>query len=110
MESSGVKIDPISGRPVKEESREGKVKAEEERQETLLKSQAAWQRVSQTEAGKNLLAMITEKLENRVAALVKDDAESQAYMKILTEMGVKEGVASAAVKTLMAKSIKRKET
>jgi hypothetical protein len=108
MEGSGVKVDPVTLKPVTANP-EDKALAAEELKDKNLKAQAAWMNVSQTEAGRQLVDLIREKLNARVSALVKADPEADAYVKILTDLGVKEGMATAASRELVAKALKRAE-
>jgi hypothetical protein len=109
MDNSGVKIDPVTGQPVKAESGD-KAAETEKRENDLLKERAAWLDVSQTDAGRQLVEMVKARLLARVEALAKADPEAAAYVKILAEIGVKEGIAEAAAQALFEKTLRRKDT
>jgi hypothetical protein len=108
MESSGVKIDPITGRPEEQVKAERALDAEKS-QEALLQEQANWFQVSKTEAGAKVVGLIQQKLATRIDTLVAADPEAQAFVKILQEMGVKEGIARAAAQQLHDRYIKKEK-
>jgi hypothetical protein len=106
MLNSGVKVDPISGRPLEQVTIE-RESANERQQEAMLKEQADWFDVTKTEAGGKIIALVEGKLTARIDVLIKDDPEAAAYVKILQEMGIKEGLARAATKQLFERFIKK---
>lgn len=108
MNRSGVKTDPVSGRPVDEAIKE-KAAAQDKLEDTLLKGQAAFQGFSESEAGTQLLIIVRSKYEARVAELTKVDPECMAYDKILREIGVKEALAKGAARQLFQRSLKKNE-
>jgi hypothetical protein len=106
MLNSGVKVDPLTGRPLEQVTTE-RESANEKQQETMLKEQADWFDVTKTEAGAKIIALVEGKLTARIDALIKEDAEAAAYVKILQEMGIKEGLARVAAQQLFDRYIKR---
>lgn len=104
MNNSGVKTDILTGRPVEDEIRK-KESQDEAAARQRLKDEAAWQGVGESDAGRQLLALIKGKLDKRVEELVKADPEATAYVKILKEMGLKEATARAAAKALFEKEL-----
>lgn len=108
MESSGVKTDPITGRPLEQVKAE-RGREDEKQKETLLHEQAGWFAVSNTEAGAKVIGLIRQKLEARIDSLVTLDPEASAYVKILQEMGIKEGLARAATQQIHERYIKKQE-
>jgi ribosomal protein S25 len=106
MLNSGVKVDPLTGFPMEQVLAE-RENASEKQRESLLKEQADWFDVTKTEAGAKIIALVEGKLTARIDALIKDDPEAAAYVKILQEMGIKEGLARAATKQLFERYIKK---
>jgi ribosomal protein S25 len=106
MLNSGVKVDPLTGRPLEQVTAE-RESANENQQEAMLKEQADWFDVTKTEAGAKIIALVEGKLTARIDTLIKDDPEAAAYVKILQEMGIKEGLARAATKQLFERFIKK---
>jgi len=100
-----VQIDPVTGRPA-EQIRAEKGDEEKREQESLLREQAAWMAVSKTEAGAKLLALVMQKLTCRIEKLVEADPEAAAYVAILKEIGIKEGLARNASKSLFERYVK----
>ncbi len=109
MDKEGtLQTDILTGRPL--ELVEAETKAEEkDREAALLKRRAEWNRVSDTEAGQRLLALVKEKLEDRITKLVAEDPEAAAYATILKDMGVKEGMARAAMEKLTAAYLRQEK-
>ncbi len=106
MLNSGVRIDPVTGRPLEQVTAERDY-TNEKQQEAMLKEQADWFEVTKTEAGAKILELVNGKLTKRIDALIKDDPEAAAYVMILQEMGVKEGLARAASKQIFERYVKK---
>lgn len=106
MNNSGVRIDPVTGRPLEQVTAERET-ANGKQQEAMLKEQADWFDVTKTEAGAKIIELVTGKLTARIDALITADPEASAYVKILQEMGVKEGLARAATKQLFDRYVKK---
>ncbi len=109
MHNSGVKVDPMTGRPMEQVTAE-KSDTATKQQEAMLKEQADWFDVTKTEAGSKIIALVEGKLTARIDTLIKDDPEASAYVKILQEMGIKEGLARAATQQLFDRYVKLRTT
>jgi hypothetical protein len=105
MDKTGVKIDPVTGRPAELIRKEQDDKDNRE-QEALLREQAAWMAVSKTEAGAKLVSLVMQQLTKRIEKLVEEDPEAAAYSMILKEMGIRESRAKAASKELFQRYVK----
>ena len=92
---SGPSTDILTNQPLEKTTsdRAAQKQAEEER---LLKAKAAFIGISTSEAAQIVIAMIQTSLNQRIDALLRADAESQAYMKLLTDMAVRENQAEKA--------------
>jgi len=109
MHNSGVNVDPITGRPLEQVTAELE-NATAKQQESMLKEQADWFDVTKTEAGAKIIALVEGKLTSRIDTLIKEDPEAAAYVKILQELGIKEGLARAATKQLFERYVKIRTT
>lgn len=106
MNNSGVKIDPVTGRPLEQVTAE-RDNANEKQQANMLKEQADWFDVTKTDAGAKIIALVTGRLTARIDALITADPEAAAYVAVLREMGIKEGLARAATKQLFERYVKK---
>jgi hypothetical protein len=109
MPQQGAEIDIITGRPLAKTQAE-KEDAARVQEEARLKQHAQYAELLQTPPGEKLLSLILFYLQGRIAELVQADPQSQAYVKILTDLGAKEAVGRKAAETLMNRYLKRKET
>jgi len=105
MDSSGVKISPVTLMPI-EIDREEKIKDAISQKDMSLHSAAEWLDISKTDAGKKLTAKIEELLAARIRRFVNEDAESKAYVNVLKSIGVAEGLARNAVHELMDRELR----
>lgn len=104
----GVQIDPVTLEPIEMQT-ERRAQEAEQNQDTLLKTQAAWLNIAQTEAGNMLLDLIQQKFTARIQALIDADPEALAYKKLMSEIGVKGALAESAARDLARKYLRRKE-
>lgn len=98
----GTEVDPVTGRPSEEKRNRsaGEAEADEVKR---LEEQAAFGGITETPEGKAILALVQNKFNARVAALVLNDPEANALLSIMNELGMKERQAEAAAMELAKK-------
>jgi hypothetical protein len=100
MQVKGAEIDIVTGKPVVVQM---KAAAEERKaaDEAGLVRQAEMAGLLRSDAGRVLIALITDKLQARIEQVLVADPEAAAYVKILQEMGNRDRLGRDAMKRLV---------
>ncbi|OPY17015.1 MAG: hypothetical protein A4E74_01548 [Syntrophus sp. PtaB.Bin075] len=99
--NSGPATDIITGMPVEKVAAEREAEARA-REELTLKQKAEFLGFARRLDGKKLIDLIQHYLFRRIDELVKNDPQAQAYITLLTDIGVKENQAEKAAARLTA--------
>jgi hypothetical protein len=100
----GVDIDIVSGKP-REVVKGANAAEKQTRDENILKNQAEFLGLSGSPDGQKLIALIQDQLNRRIDELVVADPKAQAFVQILSDMGIKEGLAKKAAAKLVAMKV-----
>lgn len=92
---SGPSTDILSGRP-KELIDEETAASSKAATEKNLREKMDFLGLTRSIDGKKLISLVQGLLEKRIDELLKEDLQSQAYIKVLTELGIKETLANKA--------------
>lgn len=101
MQSKGADVDIVTGKPVEMDRKAG---AEERKaaEEQSLQRQAELAGLTQTDAGRLLIGLVSDQLQKRIEQLIGADPEASAYEAILKEMGNKDRVGRTAMQKIVA--------
>lgn len=102
MAQRGADIDIITGMPLGMKEEQDKAKASLE-EEARLRARLQYLDLTKSLDGQTFVALVEKYLEERISQLVAADAQAQAYVKILTDLGQKELSAQKALKALTAR-------
>ena len=105
---TGVPTSPVTLRPkrVKPDAEALMEKALED--EATLREKAEDINFVFSDQGQRIIDLVSDKLENRVSQLIKEDPEAMAYAKILTELKHKVNGAKNAIDELYRKYLTKK--
>ncbi|MFH1952574.1 MAG: hypothetical protein ABIL06_13255 [Pseudomonadota bacterium] len=96
---SGPSISPVTLRPKQlHDKDQSHIRAVAK--EKTLREQAENLDIAQSDIGQHFLDVISSKLQVRITQLIREDPESVAYEKILTDLGFKYNAAKKAVDEL----------
>lgn len=98
---TGPSVSPLTHLP--KDMRDPEAAVKEKREAERLKRLVGEGQVMCSDAGQQLVALVKKRLEKRLAALAKADAQCCAYVAILKDMGVKYAAAKKATKDLAAR-------
>lgn len=108
MYTSGAPIDISTLKPLGEVEKD----REAERQATQHhrhEQQAAFMGTLASPAGEQLLAMIGERLTDRIDILIKSDPEATAYVQILRTLGEQSVLARRAARKIMERQLRTED-
>lgn len=95
-------IDPVTGYP-REMNAAARAVERKNREESQAKEDAKFLSAVSSDAGKTLIAMVRNKLHDRVEQVLKEDPQTRVYLEILSTLRVRKGIAEQALQTLMSK-------
>lgn len=102
----GADVDIITGQPSDKINTVSDA-AKQAHDETILRGRLEYLGLSASPDGKKIIEMVQEQLFHRIEEMVKQDPKAQAFMLILTTLGIKESEAKKAAGRLTAMKIKQ---
>jgi len=108
MPQQGADIDIVTGRPRIQELAELE-RINKNKEDERLERQAQYAELLHSATGEKLLGIIQLYLDQRIHELVQTDPQAMAYIKILSDLGVRDAVGRHAAGILMNRYLKKKE-